>query len=86
MGHSEIALNALFGAAALPVADDHNFLVTEPRHSAGHSRVVAERAISVNLAEIGKDPLDKIHRIRPLWVARRLNSLPRRRNRLRAAL
>src|SRR3569623_1349022 len=32
MGHSEIALNALFGAAALPVADDHNFLVTEPRH------------------------------------------------------
>ena len=83
MGHAEVALYALLGRAALAVGDDQHFVAAEPCHAAGHGVVVAIGAIPVNLAEIRKDPLDKVHGIRPLGMACRLNSVPRRRNRLR---
>jgi hypothetical protein len=37
----------------------------------------------VNLAEIGEDPLDKVHGIWPLGMTRPLYSVPRRRQRPR---
>ena len=83
MGHAEVALDAFLGGAAFAVADHQHFVVAEPRHAAGHGLVVAKGAIPVNLAEIREDPLDKVHGIRPLGMACRLNSVPRRRNRLR---
>ena len=79
----KLRLNALLGAAALAVGDDEHFVAAETGHAAGHGVVVAKGAIPVNLAEIREDPLDKVHGIRPLGMARRLNSFPRRRNRLR---
>ena len=83
MGHAEVALHALLRGAALAVADHQHFVIAEPRHAARHRGIVAKGAIPVNLAEIREDPLDKVHGVRPLGMARRLNSLPRRRNRLR---
>ena len=83
MGHAEVAADAFLGAAALAVADDHDFFVAEARHAAGHRLVVAKGAIPVNLAEIGEDPLDEVHGVGPLGVTRPLDSDPGRRNCLR---
>ena len=78
MRHSEIAANALLGGPAFAVANDEDFLVAETGHAARHGNIVAIGPIPVNLAEIRKYPLDKVHRIRPLGMARCLNSSPRR--------
>ena len=83
MGHAEVAPYALLGAAALAVADHQHLVVAEPRHAAGHGFIVAKGTIPVNLAEIREDSLDKVHGVRPLGMARPLDSAPRRRNRLR---
>ena len=48
--------------------------------------IVAKGAISVSLAEIGEDPFDEVHGVRPLGVARPLDSIPRRRPRRRLHL
>ena len=52
----------------------------QPRHAAGHGLVVAKGAIPVNLAEIGKDPLDQLHGVGALGMPRPLDSVPRRRD------
>ena len=83
MRHAKVAAHAILGAPALAVADHHHFVVAQPRHAASHGLVVAKGAIPVNLAEISEDPLDEVHGVGPLWVARPLNSGPCRRNRRR---
>ena len=83
MGHAEVAADTFFRGAAFAVADDHDFVVAEPGHAAGDGFVVAKGAIPVNLAEIRKDSLDKVHGVWPLRMTGPLDSCPRRGNGLR---
>ncbi len=83
MRHAEVAPHAVFGAAALAVADDQHFIVAQAGHAASHGLVVAIGAIPVNLAEIREDPLDKVHGVGPLRMPSPFDPDPRRRNRRR---
>jgi len=76
VGHAEVALDALPGAAALAVADDHDLFIAQARHAAGDGLVVAIGAIPVNLAEIGEDPLDEVHGVGALGMTCPFDSDP----------
>ena len=73
----KLRFHALLGVAALAIGDHEHFVVAKLGHATSHGGVVAKGAIPVNLAEIRKDSLDKVHGVRPLGMACRLNSLPR---------
>src|SRR6185437_7277159 len=51
------------------------------RHAAAHGCVIAEGAVAVDLAEVGKECFDEVHRIRALSVPGQLRFSPRLRNR-----
>src|SRR5262249_45745195 len=75
--HPEVTLLALFGRATLLMSHDHTRLVAkscEPRHD---RRIVAETAVSLNLAKGRKNKLDVIHRVGPIRMSRQLHSVPR---------
>jgi hypothetical protein len=74
--HAEVAHRALFGVAALLVADDHAGLAVEAREAADDRLVVGEGAVAVQLMEVGEDIVHVIHRVRTLRVARDLRHLP----------
>src|SRR5689334_10161759 len=76
--HAEIAVDLFLGVAAFLMADHHARFSVETRESAHDCRVVRVRAITVELAEIGKQCADVIERVRPLWMTRHLRDLPGR--------
>ena len=74
--HAEIAVELLFGVAAFLLADQHDGLAVEPAHAADDGRIVAEKAVAVDLLKVGQDALNVVERVRPLGMARVLDSLP----------
>ncbi len=76
LGRAELAGDTLFEGAALEVADDEDRLSVEEGHAAAHRRVIAEGAVAVNLAEIGKECFDEVHGIGALRVPGQLGSNP----------
>ena len=81
IGAAELARDPLLERAALQVADDQHRLAVKERHAAAHRRVVAKGAVAVDLAEVGKECFDEVHRIRALGVPGQLRFNPRLRNR-----
>ena len=67
IGLAEVAIDALLGVAALLRAEHGNFPSLETRHAADHGGVVAKAAVAVDFAEVGKDALDVVQRIRAAW-------------------
>ena len=77
VGHAEVAAYLFFRSPAFEVADGHHFFAVEARHAASHGQIVAEGAVPVDLRKIGKDALDEIHGVGPLWVPREFSLDPR---------
>src|SRR5271165_7263393 len=75
---TEVAINALLGVAALLRTEHGDFASVEAGHAANHRRVVGKAAVTVNLADIGKNPLDVIEGIGTHGVAGHFGALPRR--------
>ena len=78
IGLAKIAIDALLGVAALLRTEDQHLPSAKGRHAANHGGIVAKTAVAMDLAEIGKDALDVVQRIRTHGVARQLGALPRR--------
>ena len=68
----------LLGVPSLLVADDHHRLAHEPREPAHHRQIVGERAVAVQLLDIGEERVQVVERIRALRMPRDLRDLPRR--------
>src|SRR3954454_3243067 len=75
MRHSEVALQLLLGVAPALVPDHHDRVVVEACPAADDRRVVTERAIPVELDEIGEGKPYVIRGERALRVARDLYPL-----------
>ncbi len=71
-------MDTLLGVAAFLRAEYQHFpAAAQPRHAADHRGIVAEAAVAVNLAEVGKDALNVVERVGPVRMARQLGALPR---------
>ncbi len=62
--------------AAFEVADDHHGPAVEEGHAAGHRGVIAEGPVAMDLAEIGEECFDEVHRIGALGVPRQFGLDP----------
>ena len=80
VGLAELAGDALFEGAALEVADDEDGLAVEAGHAGGHSSVVSELAVAVDLAEVGEQGGDVVHRMGALGMPGELGFEPGFRN------
>ena len=69
VGRAELAGYALLDGAALEIGDDHDGLAVEAGHAGGHRGIVGELTIAVDLAEVGEEGFDVVHRIRTLGVS-----------------
>ena len=67
VGRAEFACDSFLEGTAFEVADRHDGFAVEEGHAAGHSGVIAKGSVAVNLAEIGEDCLDEVHRV---WALR----------------
>ena len=77
MRHAKVSIHPLFRVARFLVAHNDDFLAVKASHPANNRRIVAEAAIPVNLAPIGKNALDIIQRVGTLRMARQFRALPR---------
>src|ERR1035437_7905422 len=78
VGLPKIAIDPLLGVAALLRPEHEPLPSAKVRHAANHGGIVAKTAVAMNLAEVGKDALDVVQRIRTHGVARQLGTLPGR--------
>ncbi len=74
--HAEIAVQLGLRVAAFLLPDDHDGPSLEEGEAADNRGIVGEGAVAVKLAEIRKEALDVIERVRALGMARELNALP----------
>src|SRR6267378_4034563 len=77
--HAEVAKDVLLGRRALLLSDDHDRTSVELGDASDDRRVVAERAIAVQLLKVFERAADDVERMRARDVSRRLHGLPRRR-------
>ena len=77
-GLAEIALLALFGVAALLVADNGDGAALESGEARDNGAVVAKGAVAVNLGPVAAHRVDVVERVGPLGMARHLDFIPRR--------
>ncbi len=78
LGHAEVAHRALFGVAALLVANDHAGLAIEACKTADDGLIVRIAAVAMQFMEVGEDLVHVIHRVRTLRMACNLRDLPGR--------
>ncbi len=78
IGHPEVALNVLLGRRPLLLADDHDRPAAELGDATDDRRVIAERAVSMQLLKALEDAVDDVERVRARDVPRELDRLPRR--------
>ena len=78
MRHPEVALQVLLRVAAALVADHHHRLAVEARPPADDRGVLAERAVAVQLDEVGEAEPQVVVGERPLVAPRHLHALQRR--------
>src|SRR5664279_4102226 len=71
-------MDALLCVAAFLRAEHQHLPSAKARHAANHGGIVTKTAVSVNFAEIGKDALNVIQRIRTHRVACKFGTFPRR--------
>jgi hypothetical protein len=74
--HPEVAVRPLTDVAALLVADERDRPALEAAEARDERRIVAERAVAVQLDEVVENALDVIEGVRPVLVARELDRLP----------
>jgi hypothetical protein len=80
--HPEVARRALLGVATLLMAEHHAGLAVEARQAADDRLVVGERAVAVQLLEVGEHLVDVVERVRALRMACDLRHLPGRQARI----
>ena len=66
---------ALISIAAFLLSDDNDFGSIQFRKTANHCGIISKTAVSVYFDEIGKNIRKKVHRIRPLGMTCRKNSI-----------
>ena len=76
MRRAEIAVDALLHVAALLRADDQDLFAVKTRHAADDGGIVAEAAVAVNFAEVGKNALDVVESLGALRMPRQFGLLP----------
>ena len=74
--HAEVVGQAGRGVVALLMAHDDHGAAAKARQAADDGLVVSELAVSAQLDEVGEQPGDVIHQVRPLRVARDLRLHP----------
>ena len=73
---AELPFHALLQGAAFEVSDDHYGTSVKARHSTGHGGIIAKGAVAMYFAEICKQGLNKVHRVRAFGVSRKLRFGP----------
>ena len=74
MGHTEIALQLVFGAATFLLGDHGDFAVTHNTQIAHDRRIVPKGAVAVKLPGVLQKRTNIIDRVRAIRVARKLKS------------
>ncbi len=77
LAHAEVAHGALFGVAALLLAQHHAGVAIETRQAAHDRQVVRIVAVAVQFNEVGEDVAHVVERVGALGVAGNLGDLPR---------
>src|SRR6185503_9653485 len=78
MRHAEVAFEQLLCVASSLMPDYHNRFAVEASPPGDDRRVIAKRAIAMQLDEISKNQIYQLGRERTLWASRNLNPLERR--------
>ena len=77
MRHAKVAIDALFGVTRFLLAHQEDLFAVKAGHAANDGRIVAEAAVPVDLAPIGKNAIDIIQRVGTLRMTRQFRALPR---------